>query len=62
MNEDRPESEQAARLRARAEQLELEAQRTGDAAERQRLTETAVRIREQVDRMDGPESATMDPM
>ncbi|MFD8415215.1 MULTISPECIES: DUF6381 family protein [unclassified Streptomyces] len=54
--------ESARQLRARAEELEQAAQRATDDTERRRLAEEAVRIRRRIEREDGPESATMDPM
>ncbi|WP_030768117.1 DUF6381 family protein [Streptomyces sp. NRRL F-2664] len=49
-------------LRQQAEELELAAQRTGDAGERERLMEEAVRLRARCEELGGAESATMDPM
>ncbi|MFG2483618.1 MULTISPECIES: DUF6381 family protein [Streptomyces] len=62
MSSDRQRSEDVVKLRQEAEELELRAQRAGDAAEREQLMEKAVRIRTKCQELGGPESATMDPM
>ncbi|MFF5705548.1 DUF6381 family protein [Streptomyces sp. NPDC012794] len=60
-NESGPD-EQARSMREKAEELELAAQRSTDSAERQRLSEKALHIREKLEELHGPESATTDPM
>ncbi|MEU3726698.1 DUF6381 family protein [Streptomyces sp. NPDC031705] len=54
--------EQVRHIREKAEELELAAQRSTDPAERQRLTDKALHIRQKLEEVHGPESATMDPM
>ncbi|MEU4358309.1 DUF6381 family protein [Streptomyces virginiae] len=61
MSGDKQASE-VGKLRQQAEELELEAQRAGDPAERERLMEKAVSLRAKCQELGGPESATMDPM
>ncbi|MEU8434149.1 DUF6381 family protein [Streptomyces sp. NPDC029216] len=60
-SESRPD-EQALHMREKAEELEREAQRSTDPAERQRLTDKALHIRQRLEELHGPESATTDPM
>ncbi|MGW7328995.1 DUF6381 family protein [Streptomyces sp. NPDC054840] len=62
MSSDKQRSEDVGKMRREAEELELKAQRAGDAAEREQLLEKAVRIRARCEELGGPESATMDPM
>ncbi|MER6449237.1 DUF6381 family protein [Streptomyces venezuelae] len=62
MSSDRQQREDVAKMRRQAEELELKAQRAGDAAEREQLMERAVSIRAKCQELGGPESATMDPM
>ncbi|MEU2393389.1 DUF6381 family protein [Streptomyces sp. NPDC007369] len=62
MSAGKQPSEAARKMRAKAEELEQAAQHATDRAERQRLTEEAVRLRQKIEQEDGPESATMDPM
>ncbi|MFG2291741.1 DUF6381 family protein [Streptomyces sp. NPDC048603] len=60
--ENRPTDEQAQHLREEAEELERAANKSTDAEERRRLMEKALRIRQGIEELHGPESATMDPM
>ncbi|MFJ6783089.1 DUF6381 family protein [Streptomyces yangpuensis] len=62
MTGDEQRSRVAGEMRQKAEQLELRAQRAADPAERERLMEKAVHLREKCEEIGGPESATMDPM
>ncbi|MFF2197881.1 DUF6381 family protein [Streptomyces sp. NPDC058157] len=63
MSSDSPRSDERARqMREKAEQLELAASRSADADERQRLMDEVLRIRQELEDLHGPESATMDPM
>ncbi|MFD3700314.1 DUF6381 family protein [Streptomyces sp. NPDC058646] len=62
MNGDEQASEEVRKMRQEAEELELEAQRSSDPAEREQLMEKAVGIRAKCEERGGPESATMDPM
>ncbi|MFJ7209827.1 DUF6381 family protein [Streptomyces sp. NPDC098789] len=55
-------SERARKMRDEAETLEQAAQHATDPAERQRLTDKALRIREKSERENGRGSGTMDPM
>ncbi|MGW0364478.1 DUF6381 family protein [Streptomyces sp. NPDC002990] len=54
--------ESTRRMRDEAERLEQEAAHATDPAERQRLTEQALRVRETSEEVNGPGSGTMDPM
>ncbi|MGW0393718.1 DUF6381 family protein [Streptomyces sp. NPDC003042] len=54
--------ENARRMRDKAQELEQAAAHATDPAERQRLTEKALRIREKSEQVNGPGSGTMDPM
>ncbi|QEU82652.1 small hydrophilic protein [Streptomyces subrutilus] len=49
-------------MRDKAQELEQAASRTDSSAERRRLTEKALRIREKSEQVNGPGSGTMDPM
>ncbi|MEV7723632.1 DUF6381 family protein [Streptomyces sp. NPDC087917] len=60
-DENRP-SERARQMRDKAQELEQAAQHATDPAERQRLTEKALHIREKSEQENGPGSGTMDPM
>ncbi|MFJ9344683.1 DUF6381 family protein [Streptomyces sp. NPDC101733] len=60
-DENRP-SERARQMRDKAQELEQAAQRATDPAERQRLTDKALHIREKSEQENGPGSGTMDPM
>ncbi|MFD0355274.1 DUF6381 family protein [Streptomyces sp. NPDC127110] len=60
--ENRRSDEQARHMREQAEALELAANKSADAAERQELMDKALRIRKDLEERHGPESATMDPM
>ncbi|EFL12906.1 MULTISPECIES: DUF6381 family protein [Streptomyces] len=60
--ENRRTDEQARRMREQAEALELAANKSADAAEREGLMDEALRIRKDLEERHGPESATMDPM
>ncbi|MET9699909.1 DUF6381 family protein [Streptomyces sp. NPDC006529] len=62
MSDQNQPSEQARQMRDKAEQLEQAAQRAADPAERRRLTDKALHIREKSEQENGPGSATMDPM
>ncbi|MFB8398134.1 MULTISPECIES: DUF6381 family protein [Streptomyces] len=62
MTGDEQRSRVAGEMRQKAEQLELQAQRAADPAERDRLMEKAVHLRAKCEEVGGPESATMDPM
>ncbi|MET9324905.1 DUF6381 family protein [Streptomyces sp. NPDC003038] len=52
----------ARRMRDEAQELEQAAVHATDPAERQRLTEKAMRIRQKSEEVNGPGSGTMDPM
>ncbi|MER5779148.1 DUF6381 family protein [Streptomyces sp. NPDC002039] len=60
-NESRP-SARARQMRDEAQELEQAAQRAMDPAERQRLTQKALHIREKSEQENGPGAGTMDPM
>ncbi|GAA2625861.1 MULTISPECIES: DUF6381 family protein [Streptomyces] len=62
MNGDSRPSEQAWQMRDKAQELEQAAQHAGDPAERQRLRDKAMRIREKAEQEHGRGSGTMDPM
>ncbi|MEV0987933.1 DUF6381 family protein [Streptomyces sp. NPDC049949] len=62
MSGDSRPSERAQQMRAKAEELEQAAQHATDPAERQRLKDRAMRIREKTEQEDGRGSGTMDPM
>ncbi|KOU23343.1 hypothetical protein ADK52_17790 [Streptomyces sp. WM6372] len=62
MSGDSQPSKRAQQMRAKAEELEQAAQHATDPAERQRLTDKAMRIREKTEQENGRGSGTMDPM
>ncbi|MFI6144405.1 DUF6381 family protein [Streptomyces sp. NPDC051109] len=62
MSGDSQPSERAQQMRAKAEELEQAAQHATDPAERQRLKDKAMRIREKTEQEYGRGSGTMDPM
>ncbi|MFF4104464.1 DUF6381 family protein [Streptomyces sp. NPDC001903] len=62
MSGDSQPSKRAQQMRARAEELEQAAQHSTDPAERQRLKDRAMRIREKTEQENGRGSGTMDPM
>ncbi|MFE9629423.1 DUF6381 family protein [Streptomyces sp. NPDC006463] len=62
MSDDSGPSMRAQEMRDKAQELEQAAQRATDPAERQRLTEKALHIREKSEQENGPGSGTMDPM
>ncbi|MEU9253677.1 DUF6381 family protein [Streptomyces sp. NPDC048270] len=62
MSGDSQPSERVQQMRDKAQELEQAAQHATDPAERQRLTDKALRIREQSERENGRGSGTMDPM
>ncbi|MCC0093537.1 MULTISPECIES: DUF6381 family protein [Streptomyces] len=62
MSGDSRPSERAQQMRAKAEELEQAAQHATDPAERQRLKDRAMRIREKTEQENGRGSGTMDPM
>ncbi|MFF2127406.1 DUF6381 family protein [Streptomyces olivochromogenes] len=55
-------SKRARQMRDKAEELEQAAQHATDPAERRRLTDKAMRIREKSEQENGRGSGTMDPM
>ena len=62
MSVENEPSRRAQQMRDKAQELEQAAQHAADPAERQRLTEKALRIREKSEQENGPGSGTMDPM
>ncbi|MGW5852033.1 DUF6381 family protein [Streptomyces sp. NPDC055254] len=62
MSVENEPSKRAQEMRDKAQELEMAAQHAADPAERQRLTEKALRIREKSEQENGPGSGTMDPM
>ncbi|MER5731528.1 DUF6381 family protein [Streptomyces sp. NPDC002138] len=62
MSDQNQPSERARQMRDKAEELEQAAQHAVDPAERQRLRDKAIRIREKSEQENGPGSGTMDPM
>ncbi|MFK0045939.1 DUF6381 family protein [Streptomyces sp. NPDC090741] len=62
MSGDSQPSRRAQQMRAKAEELEQAAQHASDPAERQRLKDKAMRIREKTEQENGRGSGTMDPM
>ncbi|GAA0273498.1 DUF6381 family protein [Streptomyces polychromogenes] len=62
MGKDSGPSERARQMRDKAQELEQAAQRATDPAERQRLRDKALHIREKSEQENGPGSGTMDPM
>ncbi|MFD3544678.1 DUF6381 family protein [Streptomyces sp. NPDC058655] len=62
MNDRNRPSERVRQMRDKAQELEQAAQRATDPAERRRLTEKALHIREKSEEENGPGSGTMDPM
>ncbi|MER5519420.1 DUF6381 family protein [Streptomyces sp. NPDC048254] len=62
MNIENQPSKRAQQMRAKAEELEQAAQHATDPAERRRLTDKAIRIREKSEQENGRGSGTMDPM
>ncbi|WP_329371091.1 DUF6381 family protein [Streptomyces sp. NBC_01483] len=55
-------SKRARQMRDKAEELEQAAQHATDPAERRRLTDKAMHIREKSEQENGRGSGTMDPM
>ncbi|MFG2989444.1 DUF6381 family protein [Streptomyces sp. NPDC048257] len=62
MSIENPNGKRAQEMRDKAQELEQAAQHATDPAERQRLTEKALHIREKSEQMNGPGAGTMDPM
>nr|WSX53440.1 DUF6381 family protein [Streptomyces sp. NBC_00974] len=62
MSGENQPSERARQMRDKAQQLEQAAQHATDPAERQRLTDKALHIREKSEQENGRGSGTMDPM
>lgn len=62
MSTESQPSERIRQMRDKAQELEQAAQRATDPAERQRLTDKAMHIREKSEQENGPGSGTMDPM
>ncbi|MET9470134.1 DUF6381 family protein [Streptomyces sp. NPDC060048] len=62
MSGENQPSERARQMRDKAQELEQAAQHATDPAERQRLTEKALHIREKSEQENGRGSGTMDPM
>ncbi|MFD3873172.1 DUF6381 family protein [Streptomyces sp. NPDC058623] len=62
MNDDSQPSKRTREMREKAEELEQAAQHAGDPAEKQRLTEKALHIRQLSEEVNGKGSGTMDPM
>ncbi|MGG8406794.1 DUF6381 family protein [Streptomyces sp. 12297] len=62
MSGDSGPSERARQMRDKAQELEQAAQHATDPAERQRLKDKAMHIREKSEQENGPGSGTMDPM
>ncbi|MFE7186585.1 DUF6381 family protein [Streptomyces erythrochromogenes] len=62
MSIEDPSAKRAQEMRDKAQQLEQSAQHAADPAERQRLTEKALHIREKSEQMYGPGAGSMDPM
>ncbi|MEU9237604.1 DUF6381 family protein [Streptomyces subrutilus] len=62
MSGDSQPSERAQQMRDKAQELEQAAQHATDPAERQRLMDKALRIREKSEAENGRGSGTMDPM
>ncbi|MEU9004655.1 DUF6381 family protein [Streptomyces sp. NPDC059982] len=62
MSGENQPSERVRQMRDKAQGLEQAAQRASDPADRQRLTDEALRIREELERVEGPGTGTMDPM
>ncbi|MER6218060.1 MULTISPECIES: DUF6381 family protein [unclassified Streptomyces] len=60
-NENAP-GERVQQMRDKAQELEQAAQRATDPAERQRLKDKALRIRQKSEEQNGWGSGTMDPM
>ncbi|MER7466624.1 DUF6381 family protein [Streptomyces sp. NPDC097981] len=62
MSEANQPSERARQMRDKAQELEQAAQHATDPAERQRLKDKALHIREKTEQEFGRGSGTMDPM
>ncbi|MFE5520956.1 DUF6381 family protein [Streptomyces virginiae] len=62
MNGGSRPSEEARQMRAKAQELEQAAQHAVDPAERQRLRDKAMHIREKAEEEYGRGSGTMDPV
>ncbi|MFG2617290.1 DUF6381 family protein [Streptomyces sp. NPDC048507] len=62
MSGENQPSERVRHLRDKAQGLEQAAQHAEDPADRQRLTDEALRIRQELERDEGPGTGTMDPM
>ncbi|MER5811711.1 DUF6381 family protein [Streptomyces sp. NPDC002033] len=62
MSGENQPSERVRQMRDKAQGLEQAAQHASDPADRQRLTDEALRIREELERVEGPGTGTMDPM
>lgn len=62
MSDENQQSRRVQQMRDKAQELEQAAQHAKDPAERQRLTDKALRIREKSEQENGPGSGTMDPM
>ncbi|MFI6006558.1 DUF6381 family protein [Streptomyces sp. NPDC051366] len=62
MSGDSQPSMRAQQMRDKAQELEQAAQHATDPAERQRLKDRAMRIREKAEQEYGRGSGTMDPM